>query len=70
MSSDLLSKAEMEEIVVMQRLYLYNRGLPCGPLAIRHELMLINVCPLPSLGTIKRILNRQGLTYRRTGHYP
>jgi hypothetical protein len=27
------------------------------------------VSPLPSLSTINRILRRNGLTHRRTGHY-
>jgi hypothetical protein len=27
------------------------------------------VSPLPSLTTINRILRRNGLTHRRTGHY-
>jgi len=61
---------EVEEIVVMTRLQLYNRGLPCGPKTLRlrldeHE----HLRPLPSERTIARILARNGLTHGRTGLY-
>ena len=62
-------REEIEEIVKLVRLYLYNRGLPCGDRAIRSEMEKDYVQPLPSLRTINRILNHQGLTHQRTGHY-
>jgi transposase InsO family protein len=61
--------AEVEKIVKMVRLSLYNQELFCGDQAIRWELDELGVWPLPSLRTINRILNRHGLTHRRTGHY-
>ena len=61
--------AEMEEIVIMIRLCLYNRGLPCGAKAIRKQLDDDCETPLPSLSTINRILRRNSLTHGRTGHY-
>jgi hypothetical protein len=61
---------EIEEIVKLVRLTLYNRGFSCGDQAIRRELEGMQVSPLPSLRTINQILNRYGLTNRRTGHYP
>jgi hypothetical protein len=61
--------AEIEKIVKMVRLNLYNRALLCGAQAIRRELDQLGVRPLPSLHTINRILNRHGLTHGRTGHY-
>jgi hypothetical protein len=64
------SKIEIEEIVAMERLYLYNRGLPCGAKAILQEMESQGVYPLPSQRSIARILDRLGLTHRRTGHYP
>ena len=64
------SRAEIEQIVVMERLHLYNRGIPCGAKAIRILLEQEGVRPLPSLSTIKRILSRNCLTYGRTGYYP
>lgn len=66
----LYTSAEVEEIVIMERLHLYNRDLPCGAQAIRRQLDREGVQPLPSLSTIKRILSRHGLTHGRTGYYP
>ena len=66
------SAAEIEQIVIMVRLDLYNRNLPCGAQAIGRHLQHLQdgiVTPLPSLSTINRILSRNGLTHRRTGHY-
>ena len=61
--------AEIEDIVEMVRLSLYNKGLFCGDQAIRWELDEMAVRPLPSLSTISRILRRRELTHRRTGRY-
>jgi hypothetical protein len=66
------SAAEIEQIVIMVRLNLYNREVPYGAQAIRRHLEQLDdeiVTPLPSLATINRILHRNGLTHRRTGHY-
>ena len=66
------SAAEIEQIVIMVRLDLYNRDLPYGAQAIGRHLEQLHdaiVTPLPSLRTINRILHRNGLTHRRTGHY-
>jgi len=60
---------EIEEIVKMVRLNLYNKGLFCGDQAILWELEDMQAQPLPSLRTINRILNRHSLTHRRTGRY-
>ena len=61
---------EIEQIVIMERLHLYNKALPCGAEAIRKILDEKCVRPLPSISTIKRILCRNCLTHRRTGYYP
>ena len=62
--------SEVEEIVVMARLHLYNRGLTCGPEAIKRYLAdEYEITPLPSDRTIARILNHQELTNQRTGNY-
>jgi len=63
------SKSEIEEIVTMVRLDLYNHGLPCGPMAIREKMYEYDVTPLPSGKTISRILGRWELTHQRTGWY-
>lgn len=61
--------SEIEEIVKLVRLNLYNRDLFCGAQAILWELEDFGVTPLPSLRTINRILSRNALTHRRTGKY-
>jgi transposase InsO family protein len=61
--------ADVEEAVRIVRLSLYNQGLFCGDQAIRWELDDLGVKPLPSIRTISRILDRHGLTHRRTGRY-
>lgn len=61
---------EIEAIVILQRLYLYNKGFSYGAKAIYSTLQQQGVQPLPSIATINRILSRNRLTYRRTGYYP
>jgi putative transposase len=60
---------EIEEIVKMVRLKLYNQNLFCGAQAIHWEMEDLGVRPLPSIRTINRILSRNELTNRRTGKY-
>lgn len=60
---------EIEEIVKMIRLNLYNNDLFCGAQAIRWEMEDMGVVPLPSERTMNRILARNDLTHRRTGRY-
>ena len=67
---NLYTRMEIEEIVVMERLHLYNRGLSYGAKAIYRALQHMRVQPLPSITTINRILSRNSLTHRRTGYYP
>ncbi len=61
--------AEIEKIVELVRLNLYNKGLFCGNQAIQWEMSDMEVQPIPSLTTIGRILRRRELTHRRTGRY-
>jgi len=70
MKKTLYRRAEIEQIIVMLRLHLYNRAVPCGAKAIRHRLDQLGLQPLPSESTIKRILSKNGLTHARTGFYP
>jgi putative transposase len=60
---------EIDEIVKMVRLNLYNQDLFCGAQAIHWEMEELGVKPLPSIRTINRILSRNDLTHRRTGKY-
>jgi len=61
--------SEIEEIVKMVRLSLYNQDLFCGAQAILWEMEDLGARPLPSLRTINRILARNELTHQRTGKY-
>jgi putative transposase len=61
---------DIEQIVVIERLRLYNRAVPCGAQAIWCQLDKHGIGPLPSVSTIGRILSRNCLTHRRTGYYP
>lgn len=65
--SSLFTREEIEQIVILIRFHLYNRDLLHGPRAIREQLLIQGVRPVPSLSTIKRILSRNNLTYRRVG---
>lgn len=59
---------EVEAIVVIVRLELYNRGMPCGAVALRERLREhVRLRPLPSVRRISRILTLYGLTHGRTG---
>jgi len=60
---------EIEEIVKMVRLNLYNQDLFCGAQAILWEMEDLGVKQLPSVRTINRILSKNELTHRRTGKY-
>src|SRR3990167_1883853 len=66
LTSPYRTPAEIEEIVEMVRLSLYNKGLFCGNQAIQWEMNDMEVQPIPSLSTIGRILRRRELTHRRT----
>ncbi len=61
---------EIEQIAILERLHLYNRGLPYGAQAIRRRLEREGIQPLPSISTINRFLSKNRLTHRRTGYYP
>ena len=69
LSSPYRTPAEIEKIVEMVRLNLYNKGLFCGNQAIQWEMNDMKVQPILSLSTIGRILRRRKLTHRRTGRY-
>ena len=57
---------EVEGIVVLARLDLYNRGLPCGAKSLHRRLdRHYHLKPLPTERTIGRILTRNNLIERR-----
>lgn len=53
----------------MTRQHLYNQGTFCGAQAILWQMKDQGVHPLPSESTVKRILRKHDLTYKRTGRY-
>lgn len=65
-----LTREELEEVIVQERLHLYNRSKPCGAAALRKHLNNQGLEKLPSVSTIGRILAQQFLTHGRTGYYP
>ena len=69
LSDSMYTPIEIEEIVKMIRLNLYNHDIFCGAQAIHWEMEELGVRPLPSIRTINRILSRNELTHRRTGKY-
>jgi len=64
------SQPEITDIVIFFRLSLYNQAKPCSAKAIHHQMQSARITPLPSIGSIHRILARENLTHRRTGYYP
>lgn len=65
-----VNREELEEWVVMERLYLYNRDMPCGAKALKQRLEQWGINNIPSLSTLNRILRKRCLTNKRTGYYP
>ena len=70
MTTNSFTRAEIEQIVIMERLHLYNWGIPCGAQAICNKLQQEEIRPLPSLSNIKGFLSRHVLTHVRSGLYP
>ena len=66
----LFSLEQVEQIIVSERLHLYNRMKPCGAAALRQHLHNLEVTPVPSTSTIGRILAKHCLSHGRTGYYP
>ncbi len=69
LSSPYRTPEEIEKIVELVRLDLYNNALFCSNQAIQWKMIDMGVQPIPSLSTIGRILRRRELTHRRTGRY-
>ncbi len=63
------TKKEIEEIVNLIRLNLFNKGACCGSKIIKNKMEKENIVPVPSKKTIGRILSRHGLTHGSTGFY-
>jgi hypothetical protein len=58
----LLTREELESVVKLEWLDLYNHSKPCGAKALRQHLQGLGIANLPSENTIGRILKKQGLS--------
>ena len=64
------TQAEIDEIIEMERLHLYNQGVPCGPKAIQARLAGTEGAPAPSEYRIKKVLRERDLIHGWTRDYP
>jgi putative transposase len=60
---------EMEALIKLIRLELYNDGVFCGAQAIAGVMEDRHTSSIPSLRTIDRVIRRNDLTHKRTGRY-
>lgn len=65
-----LTRKELEDVVIFERLRLYNSTNPYGAAALRRQLQYLGVEQLPSVSTINRIISKHCLTNGHTGYYP
>lgn len=65
-----LDREELEQMIVSERLYLYNRNMQCGAKALKNRLEQWGIENVPALSTINKILHKNCLTNNRTGYYP
>ena len=56
-----LTREELESVVKLERLDLYNHSKPCGAKALRQHLQSLGIVNLPSENAIGGILKKQGL---------
>jgi putative transposase len=60
---------DIEALITLVRLELYNEGVFCGAQAIVGVLEERGITPIPCVRTIERIIQRNDLTHKRTGRY-
>jgi hypothetical protein len=65
----LLTREEMETVIKLERLELYNHVKPCGAKAPWRHLLGLGILNLPSIRTIGRIMDKQGLINESAGQY-
>lgn len=56
------TREDIEAIVGLERLDLFNHLKPCGAKALRQHLITLEIKNVPSASTIGRILKKQDLT--------
>jgi hypothetical protein len=57
-----LSREELESVIKLERIELYNHSKSCGANALIKHLQGLGIRELPSERTIGRILQKQGLS--------
>ena len=58
----------VEQIILLERVHLYNAGRACGAAALRRHLIeQEHLCPAPSVSKIGTVLREYGLTHGRLG---
>jgi hypothetical protein len=57
----LLTRQELESVVKLEWLDLYNLSKPCGQKALRQHLWTLGIVNLPSENVIGEIVKKQGL---------
>jgi|WetSurMetagenome_2_1015567.scaffolds.fasta_scaffold1483008_2 hypothetical protein len=61
-----LNRQELQAVIELERLDLYNQLQPCGASALRRRLGSLGVENVPSARTIGRILTRRQLSIARS----
>ena len=65
-----LTVEELESVVKLERLDLYNQMKPCGAKALRKQLINLEIENVPSVSTIGKILKKQDLITGYTRNNP
>lgn len=64
-----ITRQDMVECIKMERLHLYNRGMPCGAKMVLQRLKKCGMQKLPSVSFVSKVLRENFLTNCRTGYY-
>ncbi len=69
LSEQRMKRQDIIEMIKMERLYLYNRGLPCGAKKVINRLKEYGVEKPPSVSWVNKVLHENYLTNGRIGYY-
>lgn len=65
----MLTREQMEGVIKLERLELYNHEKPCGAKALRCHLQGLGIQNLPSISSIGRIMGKQNLINESAIYY-
>ena len=65
----LLTREQMESVIKLERLELYNHEKPCGAKTLWLHLQSLEIRNLPSISTIGRMMGKQGLINESASYY-